>query len=102
MKQKDELRGRVLELLEELFGVDAGKMMPTTLLDEDLGADSLDRAELAMLIEERLLGCEMEVPWEEAAGWMTPDDVVATARRLLVAELERQLLAAAVVDWAAQ
>lgn len=51
------LRERIDDLIMRELGVDEKQATPNTRLQEDLGADSLDVAEMAIVIEE-----EFEIP----------------------------------------
>ncbi|MDR2605835.1 MAG: acyl carrier protein [Oscillospiraceae bacterium] len=43
---------RLIEIIAEQFGVDADNITPDTNFKEDLGADSVDLAELAMTLDD--------------------------------------------------
>jgi acyl carrier protein len=71
----------VREIIAELLAVDEEQITARTRLDEDLGADSLDLAELAMRIEDELLDSEA-IEGEILEGWRTVEDVVESAEQL--------------------
>ena len=47
-----DVRERVVEIIVELLGVDAGMVTPKANYFKDLGADSLDTTELIMRVED--------------------------------------------------
>lgn len=55
------------------WGVDPEKVVPTASLVDDLGADSLDIAEIALELEEIF---DIDLP-DNGEGWVTVQDVVA-------------------------
>lgn len=59
----EKQKARVDALIVEHLGCDPEKVSPAAQLEDDLGADSLDKVELAMA-------------FEEAFGGDIPDDVV--------------------------
>lgn len=63
----------VNEMIAHVLCIDSATIKPTSLLSEDLGADSLDRQELASLIEENF-GIQLidDIP----QGWRTVSDVM--------------------------
>jgi acyl carrier protein len=69
------------EILCEVLNLDEIELTPAALLTEDLGMDSLDRAELTIAIEEQLLNGEL-MDEATADGWQTVEDVVNTVTRL--------------------
>jgi acyl carrier protein len=73
MTQKD-MRGIVVEEVAEYIGEPAGHIMAMTTLD-DLGFDSLDRIELAMVLEERF---DTEIDDDVYENWNTVADIFAT------------------------
>ncbi len=48
----DEIRDKIYEIIVKQLEVDREKLTPETKYAEDLGADSLDTAELVMLFED--------------------------------------------------
>jgi len=52
-KKIDSLRV-LIELISDHLGVDEGEISAETSLSDDLGADSLDVAEIAIAVEDRL------------------------------------------------
>lgn len=62
----------VLEILVEQLGVEESQLTPEARLEEDLGADSLDRVEIMMTIDERF---HISVPDEIAERVSTVQDV---------------------------
>lgn len=64
---------KVKEIIVERLGVDADKVTPEASFKDDLGADSLDIAELVMELEDEF---GMEIPDEEAEKINTVGDAV--------------------------
>jgi len=50
--ERSEVERRVLDLLVEQLGVERGTVEPESLLEEDLGLDSLGMVELLLALEE--------------------------------------------------
>lgn len=57
------VKERVFDVIEEQMGVDRGQLSLEASFEEDLGADSLDLAELVMGFEEEF---DVIIPDEEA------------------------------------
>ena len=55
--------GKVIEIIVDQLGVDAGEVKPEASIIDDLGADSLDVVELVMAFEEEF---GIEIPDEHA------------------------------------
>jgi acyl carrier protein len=72
----------VLEILATVLLSENDNLEPEALLEEDLGADSLDRIEIAMAIEEQLLDDD-EIDGEIVEGWKTVADVIASAEKMV-------------------
>ncbi|KAF2457603.1 acyl carrier protein-like protein [Lineolata rhizophorae] len=71
---KDEVQGRILDLLKNFDKVsDASKLSPTSHFTNDLGLDSLDTVEVVMAIEEEF---SIEIPDKEADAIHTVDKAV--------------------------
>jgi acyl carrier protein len=64
---------RVVSIVHEVLRVDPAKIMPSSRIKDELGADSLDQASLIMALEEEFKGSISE---EEAAMMVTVGDVV--------------------------
>ena len=64
---------KVKDIIVDRLGVDAEKVTPEASFKDDLGADSLDIAELVMELEDEF---EMEIPDEEAEKINTVGDAV--------------------------
>jgi acyl carrier protein len=64
----------------EQLGVPESAVVPTATIAADLGADSLDRIELTMAIEEEF---ELEIPDEAAEQLVSVADVIAYVERRL-------------------
>jgi acyl carrier protein len=69
---QDNTKKKVTEIIVEILGCDHSEVTPTARLD-DLGADSLDMAELWMAIEEEFV---IECILEEAEKLQTVNDVL--------------------------
>ena len=64
---------RVKQIIVDQLGVDAGDVTPASSFVDDLGADSLDRVELIMALEETF---GMEIPDEDAEKIVTVQNAV--------------------------
>lgn len=64
---------KVKDIIVNRLGVDAEKVTPEASFKDDLGADSLDIAELVMELEDEF---DMEIPDEEAEKINTVGDAV--------------------------
>ena len=64
---------RVKQIVIEQLGVEEGEVTPTASFVDDLGADSLDRVELVMTLEETF---GIEIPDEAAEKIATVQDAV--------------------------
>ena len=64
---------KVKQIIVDQLGVDAGDVSPGSSFVDDLGADSLDRVELIMALEETF---GMEIPDEDAEKISTVQDAV--------------------------
>lgn len=69
-----DLDSRILEIVAEQLGMDAGEVSAEMTFVEDLGADSLDIVELIMAIEEEF---EIEIPDEDAENLLTIQQTIA-------------------------
>jgi len=58
-----EIADKVKKIIQEQLDVEESQITETASFIEDLGADSLDQAELIMALEEEL---EIDIPDEEA------------------------------------
>jgi len=64
---------KVKQIIVDQLGVDSGDVTPASSFVDDLGADSLDRVELIMALEETF---GMEIPDEDAEKISTVQDSV--------------------------
>ncbi len=64
---------KVKQIIVDQLGVDAGDVTPASSFVDDLGADSLDRVELIMALEETF---DMEIPDEDAEKIVTVQNAV--------------------------
>jgi acyl carrier protein len=69
---------KVKQIIVDQLGVDAGDVTPASSFVDDLGADSLDRVELIMALEETF---GMEIPDEDAEKISTVQDAVDYIQR---------------------
>jgi acyl carrier protein len=69
----EKIREMVLEIVADHMGRPAPTLLATNSIQEDLGADSLDKMELVMTVEE-LFG--ISIADECTAGILTIDDIV--------------------------
>ena len=64
---------KVKQIVIEQLGVEEGEVTPTASFVDDLGADSLDRVELVMALEEAF---NLEIPDEDAEKISTVKEAV--------------------------
>ena len=64
---------KVRQIIVDQLGVEATDVTPTASFVDDLGADSLDRVELVMALEETF---DIEIPDEEAEKITTVQNAV--------------------------
>jgi len=64
---------KVRQIIVDQLGVEATDVTPTASFVDDLGADSLDRVELVMVLEETF---DIEIPDEEAEKIATVQNAV--------------------------
>jgi len=69
---------KVKQIIVDQLGVDAGDVTPASSFVDDLGADSLDRVELIMALEETF---GIEIPDEDAEKISTVQDAVDYIQR---------------------
>ena len=65
---------KVKQIIVDQLGVDQAEVTPAASFTDDLGADSLDRVELIMAMEEAF---DVEIPDEDAEKIVTVQDAVA-------------------------
>ncbi|KZO96057.1 acyl carrier protein [Calocera viscosa TUFC12733] len=70
---KDDITGRVMEVLKSFEKVDGGKLSTTSSFTDDLGLDSLDAVEVVMAIEEEF---SLEIPDAEADAITTVQEAI--------------------------
>ena len=68
-----EIEKEVVDIVVEQLGVDASDVTRDKSFVEDLNADSLDRVELIMIIEEKM---NIEISEDEATSLKTVGDVI--------------------------
>ncbi len=64
---------KVKQIIIDQLSVEEGEVTPTASFVDDLGADSLDRVELIMALEEAF---DLEIPDEQAEKIKTVQDAV--------------------------
>jgi len=69
---------KVKQIIVDQLGVDSGDVTPASSFVDDLGADSLDRVELIMALEETF---GIEIPDEDAEKISTVQDAVDYIQR---------------------
>lgn len=70
----DSIRDRVLKVIDKQLNKDTSQIKPTDRFIEDLGADSLDRVELVMALEDEFEN--LEIPDKEAEKIKTVQDAI--------------------------
>ncbi|KZT55540.1 acyl carrier protein [Calocera cornea HHB12733] len=70
---KDEITGRVMEVLKSFEKVDGAKLSTTSSFTDDLGLDSLDAVEVVMAVEEEF---SIEIPDAEADAITTVQEAI--------------------------
>lgn len=71
---RDEILGRVSELISKSFEIDPAKIKPEALLFQELGLDSIDAIDLVVRLQE---WTGRRVSEEAVRGVRTVDDVVS-------------------------
>jgi len=64
---------KVSQIIAEQLGIEASKVKPAASFADDLGADSLDRVELVMALEEAF---GVEIPDDDADKIVTVQDAI--------------------------
>jgi len=75
----DSIRDRVLKVIDKQLNKDASQIKSTDRFIEDLGADSLDRVELVMALEDEFEN--LEIPDKEAEKIKTVQDAISYAEK---------------------
>lgn len=73
-----DIAGRVKQALIHQLGEETPGIAETTRLSEDLGLDSLDIAELGLLLEDSF---GIEIEHEMAQTWTTVGDIIAAIEK---------------------
>lgn len=76
------LEVRVKEILAEVLLVDESELTPGADLANDLGADSLDMAEISMKIEDEILDTDKPIASETLDQWVTVQHIVDSVQKL--------------------
>jgi acyl carrier protein len=75
----DSIKDRVLKVIDKQLNKDASQIKSTDRFIEDLGADSLDRVELVMALEDEF--DNLEIPDKEAEKIKTVQDAISYAEK---------------------
>ena len=73
----DSIKDRVLKVIDKQLNKDTSQIKLTDRFIEDLGADSLDRVELVMALEDEFEN--LEIPDKEAEKIKTVQDAISYA-----------------------
>jgi acyl carrier protein len=73
----NSIRDRVLKVIDKQLNRDTSQIKPTDRFIEDLDADSLDRVELVMALEDEFEN--LEIPDKEAEKIKTVQDAISYA-----------------------
>lgn len=74
---------RVTRIVAEVLGFDVDEVAADATLVEDLGADSLDRVQLSLGLEDAF---DLEIPDQDAAPLRTVADVISYIERRTAAQ----------------
>jgi len=80
---RDEIKDQVIEITCEKLKVDRSKVAEATSFVDDLGADSLDLADLVMDFEDEF---DVEIPEDELANIKTVGDAVSFVEKKKAAQ----------------
>ncbi|WP_236870589.1 acyl carrier protein [Candidatus Bandiella numerosa] len=75
----DSIKDRVLKVIDKQLNKDTSQIKLTDRFIEDLGADSLDRVELVMALEDEFEN--LEIPDKEAEKIRTVQDAINYAEK---------------------
>jgi acyl carrier protein len=75
----DSIKDRVLKVIDKQLNKDTSQIKLTDRFIEDLGADSLDRVELVMALEDEFEN--LEIPDKEAEKIKTVQDAINYAEK---------------------
>jgi acyl carrier protein len=75
----DSIKDRVLKVIDKQLNKDTSQIKLTDRFNEDLGADSLDRVELVMALEDEFEN--LEIPDKEAEKIKTVQDAINYAEK---------------------
>ena len=80
----NEINARIIAVIGQVLQRDADRITPNADLRKELGADSLDRVEIAMNLEETFQGDGIGlIGDDEIETWQTPGDIFeSVAKRL--------------------
>lgn len=74
-----ETKTKIISIIADILGQEAERVTDDKSLEEDLGADSLDKVELIMALEEQF---GFEIDDESAEKIMTVGDIVSHIEKL--------------------
>ncbi|CCU85813.1 MULTISPECIES: acyl carrier protein [Mesotoga] len=73
MEKTSTIQEKVISVVADSLGVEAGEISGNSRFIEDLGADSLDLVDLVMELEDKF---EVQISDSQASSFRTIDDVV--------------------------
>ena len=73
MEKTSTIQEKVIPVVADSLGVEAGEISGNSRFIEDLGADSLDLVDLVMELEDKF---EVQISDSQASSFRTIDDVV--------------------------
>jgi len=82
----DDIEARVRQIMVEQLGVSEDELTPNADIEQDLGADSLDRVQLTMALEEAF---GIEIPDEDAEKIRTVQQVIDYVKTHLPAQVKK-------------
>jgi acyl carrier protein len=80
IKTKEEIMSATVSVLNETFGIDKGKLVPSAELFKDLEIDSIDAIDLIVKLQ-KMVGKRMQA--EDFKSVRTIDDVVNVIEKLV-------------------
>lgn len=76
--EQQQRRERLRAITAQVLGLTVEEIVDDSTLEQDMAADSLDRVELAIAIEEEW---NLELPDDEPKGWATFADMAASLEK---------------------
>lgn len=83
MTATKDVKTTIVDILATQLDVDEVKISPTSTIEQDLGADSLDQVEIVMALEEEF---DLEIPDEDAQRLRTVSELTTYIEQRLVAK----------------